>query len=199
MKVVRRAYPNLTSPERKRLWSKIEKRGPDECWASKLKARGPKGRIKIRIHGDLWNMMQLIWEEDHDPPEPGEFVYATCFNNACCNPAHLDIAEQEDIARQKGTRAFGESVGTAKLTWSDVDQIRHLSKVGMHLADLARLFDVDGGTIRMAVEHKTWIERPVETIEQTLGQEIADGPITWESYGLVHDLEDEDVRLRVDR
>lgn len=80
-----------------RLWQKINKRGPDECWpwtASTnryAKTRG-QGYGKISTggrHRRIVSAHRLVYELEVGPIPDGMHVDHMCGNSLCCNPRHL--------------------------------------------------------------------------------------------------------------
>lgn len=78
-----------------------------------------------------------------------------CRNRWCVNPYHLEpVTRKENLRRGdyvKGTRCH-----MAKLDEDDVRSVRKLSRGGMATPDIARLFDVTAGTIRLILNGKNW-------------------------------------------
>lgn len=94
-----------------RFWSKVDKRGPDECWpwlaraVAKKDGRGLFWNGHRMIHASRAALMlegRLAWEGDT------RHALHTCDNPACCNPAHLVVGtNHENIldCRDKGRMA----------------------------------------------------------------------------------------------
>ena len=76
-----------SAPER--LWSRIDKRGPSECWpwTGKVNEHGYgilvwDGRLNARAHRIVYVLLHGAISDDLS-------VRHTCDNPPCCNPAHL--------------------------------------------------------------------------------------------------------------
>lgn len=97
------------------------------------------------------------WIVHHGPIPDGMFVCHHCDNKPCVRPDHLFLGTNQDnvddaVAKGiiKATRARGERSGNAKLTDSDVAEIRrlHLPRVhptrgtGRSTSELARRFGI---------------------------------------------------------
>ena len=150
-----------------RLWAKIDKRGPDECWEWQAKERvsgygklnrGGRGLGDVLAH-------RAVWEEIHGPiPQDGTWhgrvILHTCDNRLCCNPAHLRIGTQADNVRDmdnKGRRRWAGPHGAthhkAKLTDDDVRAIRRAS--GSY-PEIAKQYGVSSKMIGFIKRGKSW-------------------------------------------
>lgn len=106
-----------------RFWSKVDMRGPDECWKwqASLTTSG-YGRFKIASYTQVTaSRMALICTANEEPF--GLCVLHTCDNPPCCNPAHLYFGTVADNARDKTERGrhrtgdqSGAKNGAAKLS-----------------------------------------------------------------------------------
>lgn len=141
-----------------RLWSWIDRRGPDECWPWLMKSRQSgygfitpgKSRTKLLSH-------RAVWEVVHGPIPTGTGYHGTvvmhlCDNRLCCNPAHLKLGTQADNVkdmRDKGRNidlppVRGTDHPRAKITPEIVRAIRDRSKSAK---ELAALYGVGKATI----------------------------------------------------
>jgi len=80
-------------PLAERLWTKIDRRGPDECWpwlASKNQAG--YGKIGAGGYGTTPLYAHRVVKElvDGPPPAADMVIDHLCRNPSCCNPAHLE-------------------------------------------------------------------------------------------------------------
>jgi hypothetical protein len=105
-----------------RFWSKVDMRGPDECWdwQASLNHHG-YGRFKIAgnttIHSNrmAWTLFNKV--------EPGEMmVLHGCDRPQCCNPFHLrlgtprdNIADMDERGRRVVVDQAGSANGAAKI------------------------------------------------------------------------------------
>ena len=95
-----------------RFWSKVDKRGPDECWPWLAGGDGqgyghfkPRSWVGVRAHRFAYELVigpvpedKVIDHTCHDDycPTPGE----ACPHRRCCNPAHLQlVTNAENVAR----------------------------------------------------------------------------------------------------
>lgn len=72
-----------------RFWSKVDRRGPDECWPWKG-SRNPDGYGSFSYQGRQARAHRMAWMLANGAvPEAGKLICHSCDNPPCCNPAHL--------------------------------------------------------------------------------------------------------------
>lgn len=105
-----------------RFWSKVDKRGPDECWpwTGFLESNG-YGRVKHK--GERTLVHRRAYEFSVGPIPPGLRVDHVCHNQDkecpggnecqhrhCCNPAHLEpVTNRENVLRGQAGQRWAES------------------------------------------------------------------------------------------
>lgn len=94
----------MRTPLEARLWAKIDRRGPDDCWPwLASKSKNGYGNIgKGGWHGGLVKAHRAVYELVIGPIPDGYVVDHTCHkkdscsagvdcpHRGCCNPAHLE-------------------------------------------------------------------------------------------------------------
>ena len=84
-----------------RFWSKVDMRGPDECWdwkESLTHGNTGYGRFKVASYVTL-HSSRVAWSLANKR-EPGELIVRhKCDRPRCCNPAHLEIGTIADNSR----------------------------------------------------------------------------------------------------
>lgn len=137
----------------KRFWSKVDKRGPDECWLW-------RGTIQSKGYGTYNQQLahrlafQFVMQLD-----PGELLVCHhCDNPPCCNPKHLFLGTAQDnsddmVQKQRQQRRAKERASRAKLTESDIIAIRNSNETH---AVLAKRYGVSQGAIASARTGQTW-------------------------------------------
>ena len=146
-----------------RFWAKVDKSG--DCWlwtgcvGTRTRDWGGYGlltaeRRKYRAH-------RFSFELHHGPIPVGLFVCHRCDVRHCVNPAHLFLGtHQENMADMgaKGRRVppQGERHASARLTASDVREMRAIRASGWTFEAIGKLFGVHSVTAYYAVAGRTW-------------------------------------------
>ena len=146
----------LRKPLRDCFWSKVDKKGPDDCWEWTA-AKNRFGYGQIRISGKTVLAHRASWELANGSIPKGRGYHGTCVlhhcdNKTCVNPKHLFLGTQADNihdmerkGRQRHPR--GEVHGRSKLSEQNVHEIRSLLKAGQIQREIASVYDVDETTI----------------------------------------------------
>jgi hypothetical protein len=155
--VARSIYMGRQKTLEEKLWPKIRKGDPDDCWPwtgyvkSARKGNAPYGRINVRVgprsenkHVDLL-AHRVAYELSKGSIPDDLLVRHTCHNTLCCNPAHLvvgTVQDNSDDMVKAGRSLSGERNPKAKLRERDVQEIRRLRRKGFTLGRIAEQFDV---------------------------------------------------------
>lgn len=145
-----------------RFWSKVDKRGDDECWPW-------TGALEGSGYGYLAGTRRIKAIKAHrfsyqihigEIPE-GMCICHHCDNPPCVNPKHLFAGTRADNNADKdkkgrGNRARGERAGQAKLTYENVAEIRRLRQEGWSQQKIADLFGVTQVNIGHILLGKSW-------------------------------------------
>ena len=154
-----------------RFWEKVDK--SNECWLWKASCDS-YGYGHISVEKMMVKSHRLSWELTHGPIPCGLYVLHKCDNPKCVNPEHLFLGTALDNARdrdKKGrgacgkrngrftspeTTPRGESHHKAKLSESDIVEIRKLLVDGVSHRKLGVMFGVTHATIGAIHRRKTW-------------------------------------------
>lgn len=139
-----------------RFWGRVDLQG-DGCWPWTASV-DRWGYGHIRINGRLQRAHRVAWELCFGPIPEGVCVLHTCDNPRCVRPIHLFLGSQADNSRDKAKkgRAAGERNPGAKLTATDVVEIRQRRRASALHRELAADFNVHRTTISNILSGKNW-------------------------------------------
>lgn len=130
------------------------------CWEwQKCKTLG-YGRLAVAGTGKKSRAHRQSHALHTGPIPDGMLVCHACDNPSCVNPDHLFLGTQSDNMADmtaKGRQSRGEASGSAKLTKSDVLEIRDLAlhKVFTQAA-IGALYDIDQTAVSKIHSRKSW-------------------------------------------
>lgn len=146
------------TPVAERLWRRVRKGGPDECWEW-TGALGPKGHGVIGRDAPSRKLIgchRVSYEQHFGHISDGLWVLHHCDNPKCVNPGHLFLGTVADNNRdmfEKRRHRFGERAPWHRLTNADVLAIRASKETQMVLA---QRYSVNGSHICRIRTRKTW-------------------------------------------
>jgi hypothetical protein len=150
-----------------RFWSKVQRRGPDECW----EWGGPRqkrGYGKFSIGRRTFLAHRVAAVIDGGNPER-LLVMHLCDNPPCVNPRHLTFGTPLDNMRdmhRKGRARPGRNDyrgsknPQALLTESDVLEIRRLRATGLTYSEIGRRFGQPATAMCAIVKKRAWAHVP---------------------------------------
>lgn len=138
---------------------------PNECWLWQGTRHNGYGQFKW--HGKKYFAHRVAYELHNgaiatsDKPHDTSVCHA-CDNPSCVNPAHLFLgtqAENNADRDKKGRQVSpkGSNHSNAKLTESDILEIRKMSALGETGRSLARRYQVTPSAISYIVKRKSWV------------------------------------------
>ncbi len=142
-----------------RFWPKVRKQSIG-CWEW-LGCRSA-GYGQIWMDGRMVFSHRVSWMLCRGDIPHGLQVLHSCDNPLCVRPDHLFLGTQKEnvadcIRKNRRDQVFGERNGSAKLTESDVRQIRRLLDLGHTATSLARRYSVHHVSISQIKLGKTWV------------------------------------------
>lgn len=148
----------LSAKDTARFWSKVDRRGDDECWPwrSTIDSKG-YGVIEVRRRQWFAHRLSMVVAG----MTPGVLcVLHRCDNPPCVNPSHLFLGTKGDNTRDmvaKGRHARGvRNGGGVKLDDDRVRAIRDRLAIGDRIASIARDFCVSWTAIQFIRDGRTW-------------------------------------------
>jgi hypothetical protein len=144
-----------------RFWSKVDKRGPDECWEWKAR-RDPDGYGVFWYDGKNRRASRMAWLSERGPEGmAGMLMCHRCDNPPCCNPAHLFLGTNTDnlrdmAAKKRSTRFLGEAHPGARITTETVLAIRQLAATGEPHLSIAGRFGISQTQTSRIIKRTRW-------------------------------------------
>lgn len=140
-------------------WSKIDVKGPDDCWLWKSPPKN-FGYGQFFINRKPIYAHRFAYILKYGELKPGELVCHICDTPLCCNWKHLFAGTQMDNIidkLNKDRQCKGEQVSGAKLTGQKVIKIRKLYATKKYTQlQLGNLFDCNRATISDIIRYKNW-------------------------------------------
>jgi len=159
-----RRTTNPCLPIAARLWPKIAKAGPDDCWLWQAYKNAHGYGVLGKNNGTLL-AHRVVYEDAVGPIPAGLHVLHRCDNPPCCNPAHLWLGTHADNMadmREKGRWSLhhsceGERNRAAKLTPEQVLEIR--AAPGRH-DRIAWRYGITASNVSVIKLRKSWAYLP---------------------------------------
>lgn len=151
------------SLEAERLWSRVKKGEPDQCWEWQG-ARNRNGYGTLMVRRQKWLAHRLSWNIAHGTAAPSDKVVChRCDNPACVNPGHLWLGTQAENLRDMIEKGRGKyvvprnNVGARNpMSKLSDDQVREIRKLAgsMSQREIGRLFGVGQDQISRIISGK---------------------------------------------
>ncbi len=134
-----------------------------QCWEWQA-ARTEAGYGLFLVNRKLVYAHRFSYENFNGPIPVGMHICHSCDNPPCCNPAHLFPGTDADNLADMHSKGRGyipsplrgEQNFNARLTESDIREIRQLHARGQTGVSLSLQFNVRTTTISAIVNHKSW-------------------------------------------
>lgn len=143
----------------KRFWAKVLVKDIDECWLWTGYIKNKYGYIGYS--GSYTYAHRLAWIIEHGDIPEGMFVCHTCDNPGCVNPAHLFLGTHSDNIKDmfdkgRGVNNTGEKNGNARLTVTQVLEIRQLATTGKSYRNIGNQYGISSAQVSRIVNKTSW-------------------------------------------
>lgn len=147
-------------------WAMAERDGPCLVWRHGLRSK--TGRYgAVTYHGVRWTAHRLAWVLARGPIPAGLVVCHTCDRKMCIEPLHLFLGTNEDNTRDhvlKGRSWMngrsGQDNPAAKVTPTQVSEIRALAAQGISRRTIGRTFGLSHQHVTKIVNRQRWADLP---------------------------------------
>ena len=143
-----------------RFWSKVNKKGEDDCW--KWRGAEAQGYGQFNISGKIYKTHRVSYYLITKVNLKELCVCHHCDNRKCCNPNHLFLGTHQDNMldrdnKNRGVTFKGEEHGRAELTEAQVLEIRaRYAKGGYTHRGLAEEYNLVHSQIGFIIRHQSW-------------------------------------------
>jgi hypothetical protein len=141
-----------------RFWKFVHKSVPSQCWEWQS-TRNRSGYGKFWLNGRTDIAHRVSYRIHHGPIPAGIQVRHTCDNPPCVNPSHLLLGTGKENARdalERDRYRRGSRNGRAKLTESQVAEIRRCWASGETQVSMAQRFGVSKSAIQWVLNGRNW-------------------------------------------
>ena len=144
-------------PPEERFWAKVPERPEEGCWEWRG-GRHYSGYGQFYDGERVVGAHRFVCEVTHGP-SAGRHALHACDNPGCVRPDHLRWGTRSEnmadaVRRGRRRRINGELAPRAKLTWSQVAEIRRRSRELR--VDLAAEFGVSASAIVSIINGRSW-------------------------------------------
>jgi len=146
-----------------RFWRKVDKtpgQGIGDCWMWTARVNaGGYGNFRLDPKGNQSSASRISYIITYGEIDDNAYVCHRCDNRACVNPSHLFLGNQSDnlqdmVMKRRGM--IGETNKEAKLTESQVENIKKLLEDKIPQSAIAEQFGVTQSCISLIATGKNW-------------------------------------------
>lgn len=153
--------PELTEKDKRRFWSKVDKKGTDECWEW-IAGRFSSGYGSFSLQGKNYGSNRIAYFLEFRRFEERFFCLHSCDNPPCCNPSHLFTGTSQDnmddmVKKGRSFRSIGELHGGSKLKEKQALDIIFRRKHGDSLKSIACLYNVSVASVSSIATGRNWV------------------------------------------
>lgn len=143
-----------------RFWSRVDKRGDDDCWPW-LGRLSENGYGAFDYQGKPHIASRFSYELENGSADPNLFVCHSCDNPKCVNPKHLWLGTHQqnvDDAKRKGRLVGGNGLRGSAINKSKLsaEQVREIKTTSTPAKVLAERFGVSNTAINKIRRGKNW-------------------------------------------
>jgi hypothetical protein len=140
-----------------RFWSKIDKKGKNECW-NWIASTSTPGYGQFYSNGKMVGAHAFAYGRVKGKVPIGLEIRHSCDNRRCCNPAHMKVGTRKENAsdreeRNRGNHFSGEAHGRSKITSKEVLEIRSSSESS---AQIAARYGISRSNVNVIRARKSW-------------------------------------------
>lgn len=148
------SFSDMTAEHIERFHQRYEPGPGCWLWTGGTTSRG-YGHLKVR--GRMLAAHRIAWALWHGRwPEEGKFICHSCDTPACVNPSHLWLGTPQQNSADRDVKGRGKRPSRAKLTPSEVQEIRARRALGETLWGIAGDYGISDRTVYDIVERRTW-------------------------------------------
>ena len=138
-----------------RLWAKVDRRGPDECWPWLGATNNCGYGVMFAARGEVVRVHRAVYELEKGPIPAGKLILHRCHTRNCCNPRHLRPGtHRENMVDMVKT---GRNEKVRKLTDDQVFEIVKLrAERKLPYKTIGLMFNVTGQAISLICRGKTY-------------------------------------------
>ena len=155
-----------------RFWPKVNK--TDGCWLW-IGAISTAGYGRIYKDHAVQPAHRASYEIHRGPIPANSFVCHHCDNPPCVNPDHLFLGNNSDNMKDMWNKKrspmkpfHGEESNLARLSASQVLEIIKLRENGLSGANVARMFRVTPGHVRLIIRKEVWSHLHNSNLKETV-------------------------------
>jgi hypothetical protein len=148
----------LPAKEAARFWSRVDVRGPEDCWDWKCGVNN-SGHGFLKVGQRLLGAHRVALMLSGVEIPVGLCVLHSCDRPRCCNPAHLRAGTKKENsadAIERGRTRRGEKHGKSVLTEDVVRQMRARYAAGEAAAAIAASLGLNKNTAYFAISGRSW-------------------------------------------
>lgn len=142
-----------------RFWCKVNSSDDESCWPWVAGVSKSTGYGQFQMNGAARPAHRVAYELTSGEIPDDLFVCHACDNKLCCNPAHLWLGTHaENMADMvaKGRQLCGEKNPNARLSRSDVCDIRDMPAYGFTQQQIADMFGVSQSHVSRIILREKW-------------------------------------------